>query len=192
MNASAPPTLPHRSAAHPRAARSLKVVVLGGRAAGQATVPTDDTRGGPWRAMGAAHAGPDACVPAGPQHEPARAGRVPVRLYGMPVAHRSWFLWDSLARGAVAALVLADASRLSDSFPAIDYAEARRVRYLVAVTGAWSTELADVRRALAVGADVPVLLTTPPSGHRAWPADALLRALIRHVTVRHSSRIPAA
>ncbi len=192
MNASAPPTIPHRSVTDPVPARSLKVVVLGGRAAGQAWVVADDACSYLYRD---ADAGPDAPAmgaDAACRTAPA-PGRVPVRLYGMPVAHRSWFLWDSLARGAVAALVLADANRLPDSFPAIDYAETRRVRYLVAVTGAQAPELPDVRRALAVGPAVPVLLATPPSAtHRGWPADELLRALTRHIVVKDGSRAPAA
>ncbi|WP_207125077.1 ATP/GTP-binding protein [Actinocatenispora comari] len=110
--------------------------------------------------------------------------RLAVHLYGMPPQQRYWFMWDALSAGAVAALVLADASRLGDCYPALDYVAARGLPHLVAVTGAQRYQLAEVRQALAVGAEVPVLLT---ESDRPRPAREVLHALVRYAIARRNS-----
>ena len=58
-------------------------------------------------------------------------GRITIReglalyLFGTPGQDRFWFLWDELAQGALGAVVLADTRRLTDCFPAVDFARVR-------------------------------------------------------------------
>ena len=81
-------------------------------------------------------------------------------LFGTPGQTRFWFMWDELARGGVGAVVLVDLRRIDDCFPAIDYFESRRLPFVVGVNGFPGTDahdVADVRDALALPADVPVV-----------------------------------
>jgi signal recognition particle receptor subunit beta len=81
-------------------------------------------------------------------------------LFGTPGQDRFAFLWDDLVIGALGAVVLLDTSRIEDCFPAIDYFEEHNVPFLVAVNLFDSSprfELAEVREALGVSADIPVL-----------------------------------
>ncbi|WP_229858303.1 GTP-binding protein [Streptomyces poonensis] len=82
-------------------------------------------------------------------------------LFGTPGQQRFWFMWDDLVRGAIGAVVLADTRRLSDCFPALDYFESSGLPYVVAVNHFDGSELfdpEDVREALTVPADVPVMI----------------------------------
>ncbi len=82
-------------------------------------------------------------------------------LFGTPGQERFWFVWDELARGALGAVVLADTRRLADCFPSVDYFERRGTPFIVAVNcfeGAPVFELAEVKLALNLGEDIPVLL----------------------------------
>jgi uncharacterized protein len=81
-------------------------------------------------------------------------------LFGTPGQDRYAFLWDDLVEGALGAVVLLDTSRIEDCFPAIDYFEEHRVPFLVAVNlfeASNRFELAEVREALGVVDNVPVL-----------------------------------
>ncbi|MDX3309543.1 GTP-binding protein [Streptomyces sp. NPDC054884] len=81
-------------------------------------------------------------------------------LFGTPGQNRFSFLWDDLAEGALGTVVLADTRRIEDCFPAVDYFEARGAPFVLAVNrfeGAERIELDEVRDALGLGADVPVL-----------------------------------
>src|SRR3954464_10772073 len=83
-------------------------------------------------------------------------------LFGPPGQHRFWFMWDDLVRGAIGAVVLVDTRRLTDCFAAIDFFEARRLPFVVAVNrfnGMLTHSVEDVREALAVGAGTPVITT---------------------------------
>ncbi|KAA9161330.1 ATP-binding protein [Amycolatopsis acidicola] len=83
-------------------------------------------------------------------------------LFGTPGQDRFWFLWDELAQGALGAVVLADARRLDTSFAAIDFFERRELPFVVAVNefdGAPHYRPAEIRDALDLDPDVPVLLT---------------------------------
>ncbi|AZS88494.1 ATP/GTP-binding protein [Streptomyces griseoviridis] len=94
-------------------------------------------------------------------------GRITLRedlvlyLFGTPGQQRFWFMWDELSEGALGAVVLADTRRLEDCFAAIDYFERRSIPFLVGVNcfdgGARYPE-DEVRRALDLDGDVPVLL----------------------------------
>ncbi|MDQ0962871.1 signal recognition particle receptor subunit beta [Streptomyces sp. B4I13] len=81
-------------------------------------------------------------------------------LFGTPGQNRFTFLWDDLAEGALGTVVLADTRRIEDCFPAVDYFEARGAPFVLAVNrfeGAVPVELEEVRDALGLSADVPVL-----------------------------------
>ncbi|MEU8656096.1 GTP-binding protein [Actinoplanes philippinensis] len=81
-------------------------------------------------------------------------------LFGTPGQDRFAFMWDELFQGAIGAVVLADTRRLADCFAAVDYAEARRLPYVVALNqfpGAPTYDLDEVRQALRMPDGVPLL-----------------------------------
>ncbi|WP_172652501.1 GTP-binding protein [Rhodococcus opacus] len=81
-------------------------------------------------------------------------------LFGTPGQHRFWFMWDDLVRGAIGAIVLIDTRRLADSFAAVDYFEARKLPFLLAVNEfdtAPRHPIDDLRAALAITPDVPII-----------------------------------
>jgi signal recognition particle receptor subunit beta len=82
-------------------------------------------------------------------------------LFGTPGQARFQFMWDELSRGAIGAVVMVDTRRLEDSFTAVDYFERLGLPFAVAVNcfyGVASHTPDEVRDALAVPIDVPVLL----------------------------------
>ncbi|TDB73310.1 ATP/GTP-binding protein [Micromonospora sp. KC723] len=82
-------------------------------------------------------------------------------LFGTPGQTRFWFMWDEIIRGAVGAAVLVDTRRITDAFAPLDYFENRRLPYVVALNrfdGAPHYELEEIREALAVPSDVPLVL----------------------------------
>lgn len=82
-------------------------------------------------------------------------------LFGTPGQDRFWFMWEQLASGALGAVVLADTRRLDSCFAAVDFFEGRDVPFVVGVNcfdGAPRYGTEEVRQALDVGPDVPVLL----------------------------------
>jgi signal recognition particle receptor subunit beta len=81
-------------------------------------------------------------------------------LFGTPGQQRFWFMWDDLVRGAIGAVVLIDTRRLADCFSAIDFFEDRCLPYVIGVNrfdGQLHHRMADVREAVAIGADVPLV-----------------------------------
>ncbi|MGH4023471.1 MAG: GTP-binding protein [Pseudonocardiaceae bacterium] len=82
-------------------------------------------------------------------------------LFGTPGQPRFWFLWDDLCRGALGAIVLVDTRRIQESFAAINYFENDSdVPFVVAVNmfdGELAYELDEVREALTLGPEVPLL-----------------------------------
>jgi signal recognition particle receptor subunit beta len=81
-------------------------------------------------------------------------------LFGTPGQRRFWFMWDDLVLGAIGALVLVDTRKLEDSFAAVDFFEARDLPFVIAVNefdGAPTHGLNDLREALSVPADVPII-----------------------------------
>ncbi|MEV6314758.1 ATP/GTP-binding protein [Streptomyces sp. NPDC051776] len=84
-----------------------------------------------------------------------------LHLFGTPGQQRFWFMWDDLVRGAIGAVVMADTRRLPDCFPVLDYFESCGLPYVVAVNhfeGTPEYAAEDVRDALSVPADVPVVV----------------------------------
>jgi signal recognition particle receptor subunit beta len=81
-------------------------------------------------------------------------------LFGTPGQERFHFMWNELSRGAIGAVVLADTRRLGDCFPAIDYFEARKVPFVIAVNpfdGQKTHAIPAVREAVQVDEAVPML-----------------------------------
>jgi len=102
-------------------------------------------------------------------------------LFGTPGQERFWFMWDELSFGALGGVVLADTRRLPDCFASIDYFEQRRIRFVVAVNcfeGALRHDPADVRIALDLDPDVPVVLC---DARRRESAKTVLVTLVEHV-----------
>lgn len=90
------------------------------------------------------------------------ASDIVLYLFGTPGQERFHFLWDDLARGAIGAVVLVDTGRLESSFAALEFFESRDVPFVVGVNAfdqAIHHSLDDVRHALAIGPDVPILAT---------------------------------
>lgn len=94
-------------------------------------------------------------------------GRITIRgdymlyLFGTPGQERFYFVWDELALGALGAVVLADTRRLADCFPAIDYFERHETPFVVALNcfdGARPFTVGQVRQALELGQDIPIVL----------------------------------
>ncbi|MFF2073992.1 ATP/GTP-binding protein [Kitasatospora sp. NPDC058162] len=94
-------------------------------------------------------------------------GRITVRedlvlyLFGTPGQFRFWFMWDDLALGALGAIILADTRRLESSFAAVDFFEQRGIPFAIGVNcfhGRRDATPEDVRRALDLGPEVPVVL----------------------------------
>lgn len=82
-------------------------------------------------------------------------------LFGTPGQERFWFMWDELSQGALGAVVIADTRRLAECFAAVDFFERRGIGFIVAVNefdGAYRYAPEEVRAALDLGPDVPVVL----------------------------------
>jgi signal recognition particle receptor subunit beta len=105
-------------------------------------------------------------------------------LFGTPGQDRFQFMWDDLVRGAIGAVVLVDTNRLEDCFPAVDYMERNDVPFIVAINmfhGEQRHSIEDVREALAVPAEVPMITTD--ARDRARTKSALLE-LVQHALLR--------
>ncbi|HEX3491237.1 MAG TPA: ATP/GTP-binding protein [Streptosporangiaceae bacterium] len=94
-------------------------------------------------------------------------GRITIRndlvvyLFGTPGQRRFWFMWDDLAFGALGAVVMADARRLADCFPSVDYFERQDIPFVVAVNcfdGIQRYPIGPVTKALNLAGNVPVVL----------------------------------
>jgi uncharacterized protein len=113
-------------------------------------------------------------------------------LFGTPGQTRFWFMWDELVRGAIGAVVMVDTRRLADCFAAIDFFEHRRLPYLVAINcfdGVQYHEATDVREALAISPEVPVLSC---DARIRESTKQILIALVEHVlSLRRRATAPA-
>ncbi len=102
-------------------------------------------------------------------------------LFGTPGQGRFVFAWDEVARGAIGAVILVDTRRITDSFHAIDYLEARSVPFVVAINcfDGWVTHDPElVSEALSLRPSVPLLLVD--ARDRSSTRDTLV-ALVQHV-----------
>lgn len=96
-------------------------------------------------------------------------------LFGTPGQDRFWYMWDELSKGAVGAVVLVDTRRLADCFAALDYFEAKRIPYIVALNrfdGNLPHDPVEVRDALALAGPIPVIAID--ARDRASTKEALL------------------
>lgn len=110
-------------------------------------------------------------------------------LFGTPGQSRFWFMWDELVRGAIGAVVLADTRRLSDCFASIDFFEHHRLPYAVVVNlfdTAPRYDIADIRSALSVGVDVPLLACDV---RRRQHVREVLVTLVDHALRRRGGRL---
>lgn len=106
-------------------------------------------------------------------------------LFGTPGQQRFWFMWDDLARGAFAAIVVVDTRRLADSFAPVDFFEARGLPFAVVINrfdGLLTHSPEDVADALALGADVPVMTCDARDREQV---KALLIAVAQHALSRN-------
>ncbi|BBY79835.1 ATP/GTP-binding protein [Mycolicibacterium pulveris] len=81
-------------------------------------------------------------------------------LFGTPGQRRFWFMWDDLVAGAIGAVILVDVRRLADSFAAVDFFEARKLPFIIAINqfdGAPRYPIAAVRKALALSDRIPMI-----------------------------------
>ncbi|MFF1785682.1 ATP/GTP-binding protein [Kitasatospora sp. NPDC058243] len=107
-------------------------------------------------------------------------------LFGTPGQQRFMQLWEDMARGALGALLLADPTRLADTFPVIDLIEQYGLEYAVAVN---SFDRQDeytedqLREALDLLPHTPVVFCDARDQRSS--ADALL-TLVRHLLDRAS------
>ncbi|MEV7036885.1 GTP-binding protein [Amycolatopsis sp. NPDC051758] len=105
-------------------------------------------------------------------------------LFGTPGQDRFWFMWDELAEGALGAVVLADTRRLDSCFAAVDFFERRNLPFVVGVNcfdGAYRYGTEEVRQALDVGMDVPLLLC---DARERDSTKQVLTSLMEHVMAR--------
>jgi signal recognition particle receptor subunit beta len=101
-------------------------------------------------------------------------------LFGTPGQDRFGFMWNDLTDGALGALVVVDTRRLDECYYAVDYFEHTDVPFVVGVNlfyGRLNHSLDDVRWALAVGDDTPII--TYDARDRRSIRDALLAVLHR-------------
>ncbi|KPH98911.1 protein of unknown function ATP binding protein [Actinobacteria bacterium OK074] len=102
-------------------------------------------------------------------------------LFGTPGQDRFSFLWDDLVEGALGTVVMVDTRRIEDCFPALDYFEAHRAPFVLAVNrfeGAERFEVEEIREALGLADGVPVL-----------ECDARDRASVRDVLAALMDRV---
>ncbi len=96
-----------------------------------------------------------------PDRVPITFGRIAVNselvlyLFGAPDQTRFQFVLDELTHGAVGAIVLVDTEHLAAARAATDFFEQGGMPYLVALNDI--DRVQDVRAALRIGADIPVL-----------------------------------
>lgn len=193
-----PPPRPARGSHSDPRPRPAKILVVGGPGSGKttflhtlageavATAPAVRTAGGRHRMRKRARHAP-----------PLELGRIALDddlilyLISAVRADLGGQLWDEIAYGAIGAVVLADPRRLQDSFAAIDDFEQRRLPFIVAVNrfGPMTHTANDVREALAVPADVPVMFC---DARQPLSAKAILHRLVRHTITRTARRLRGA
>src|ERR1700716_3393829 len=154
-------------------ARAVKIIIAGGFGVGKTTMVGSVSEVAPLRTeevITAASVGVDDL--SGVERKTTTTvaldfGRITINpelilyLFGTPGQDRFWFMWDELARGSLGAVVLADTRRFDSCFAAVDFFERRGLPFVVGVNcfdGAYRYGTEEVRAALDLGPDVPMLL----------------------------------
>jgi signal recognition particle receptor subunit beta len=109
-------------------------------------------------------------------------------LFGTPGQDRFAFLWDDLVDGALGAIVLLDTRRIEDCFAAVDYFEEHEIPFLIGVNTfdqSQRFDLEEVRDALGIGANVPILEC---DARRRESVKNILVALTEEVLTKRLSR----
>jgi uncharacterized protein len=107
--------------------------------------------------------------------------RVVLYLFGMPGQERFWFMWNEMSRGCLGAVVLADTRRMEACFPAVEFFESRNISFVLAVNqfpGAFAYDPAEVRDAVRLGPDVPVITCDARVGRSC---SSVLITLVSHL-----------
>ena len=181
----------------------VKIVIAGGFGVGKTTLVsavseiTPLTTEAAMTAVGLGHDDPAGMSPKTTTTVAMDFGRITVDeslvlyLFGTPGQDRFGFMWDDLSLGALGAVALVDLRRVEDVFPALDYFEKHGLPFVVAMNvfdGTPRHEMADVRAALDIDPDVPVLFTDARS--REAVKDVLL-ALLELVLAKAQARAAA-
>jgi uncharacterized protein len=101
-------------------------------------------------------------------------------LFGLPGQARFRFAWDSASQGAIGSVILADSRRIADAFSSVDFCEAQKIPFVIAVNrfdGQLAHDLGAVRDALVLGDHVPVLAV---DARARADAKRTLIALVQH------------
>lgn len=83
-------------------------------------------------------------------------------LFGTPGQSRFAFMWDQIAIGSLAAVILVDTRRVEESFAPIDYFETRGIPFIIAVNvfpDSPTATIEQVRDVLALDAAIPIGFT---------------------------------
>jgi uncharacterized protein len=113
-------------------------------------------------------------------------------MFGTPGQDRFGFMWDDLITGALGAVVLVDSRRLDDSFPALDYFESRNIPFVVAVNrfdGSEFHSIEDVKAALNIDSDIPVMFTDARQRESVKTTVLALLDVVLHRALRRSSPV---
>ena len=192
-----PPAPRHAASSRPAPPTVVKIVVAGGFAVGKTTFissisdlePLSTEAAMTEHSLGIDHAGAATAAKltttvAMDFGRIALPGNLWLYLFGTPGQDRFLFMWDDLVRGAIGSVVLVDTERLDQCFPAVDYFESRQIPFVVAVNcfnGVARHTLDDVREALSISPDVPMMYTDART--RAATKQALV-SLVRHAMQR--------
>ncbi|WP_117212561.1 GTP-binding protein [Allorhizocola rhizosphaerae] len=108
-------------------------------------------------------------------------------LFGTPGQDRFGFMWRDLSHGALGAMVIVDARRIDDCYPAVDYFEKLDLPFVVAVNmfdGRLAHTIDDLRWALAISDQTPLIMFD--ARERVSVRDALI-SLLQHALKRAAS-----